>query len=94
MVGQGASEDVVVVADSWFEPVDAASRLLCLNGEEATRLEVAMKNNDVRMQCILSSEGKWRNDRLQVLHSKTGIVEENIRRNVEGANKNGRATRT
>lgn len=56
MVAQGVFEDVVVVADSCFELVDASSRLSCAKGEDATRLEVAIIDNDVRVQCILSCE--------------------------------------
>lgn len=56
MVGQGTSEDVVVVAGSCFELVDASSRLPCVTGEDVTRLEVATMDSNVRVQCILSCE--------------------------------------
>lgn len=53
VVGQGASEDVVVVAESCPVLIDVTSRLLCASGDDATKLENEMAGNKMCVKCIL-----------------------------------------
>lgn len=96
MVGQGTSEDIVVVADSCHELVDAPSRLLCVKGEDATRLEIAMTDTNVRVQCILSCERLVRENKetvdFKICRAKRGSSRV-YKQNVEGFKSSGRARR-